>query len=162
MPHNQATSWQLKMRLPGAVLALQCDEYAIWETHYLSLRNAELPPQNALAAEAARQLRAYLRRPRGHRFDLPLAAATTAFQRKVRAIVQSLAGGQIATYSGIAQQAHSAPRAVGGACRANRVPLLVPCHRVVAQSGVGGFMGDRGSHRLDIKRQLLRHEGVNY
>ena len=52
------------------------------------------------------------------------------------------------------------PRAVGQACRANPCPIVVPCHRVVAVKGLGGFAGDRDGRKLAIKRWLLRHEGV--
>ena len=48
----------------------------------------------------------------------------------------------------------------GTACGANRIPLLIPCHRVVASGGLGGFMHSRGGKPLEIKRWLLRHEGA--
>lgn len=152
--------WQLKIKMPFGVWAVSCDDYAIIETRYLSATAAPLPPQNALATELARQVRAYLRRPRGAVFDLPLVSAPTAFQRRVRAALQTIGGGQIRTYGAIAKQIGSAPRAVGGACRANRLPLLIPCHRVVAADGLGGFMGVRGGHQAAVKRWLLGHEGA--
>jgi methylated-DNA-[protein]-cysteine S-methyltransferase len=49
---------------------------------------------------------------------------------------------------------------VGGACGANRIPLVIPCHRVVASHGIGGFMHARRGPGIEIKRWLLRHEGV--
>ena len=54
----------------------------------------------------------------------------------------------------------SAPRPVGGACGANRIPLVIPCHRVVASHGIGGFMHQRRGAPLEVKRWLLRHEGA--
>ncbi len=60
----------------------------------------------------------------------------------------------------IARQIGSAPRAVGGACGKNPLALVVPCHRVVAKSGLGGFSSGQ-AHALDIKRWLLHHEGVD-
>ncbi|MDM5147574.1 MGMT family protein [Candidatus Persebacteraceae bacterium Df01] len=160
--HNAKPRWQLKIPILECVLAVRCDEYGIIESDYLFGKTAPLPPQNALAEEAARQIKAWLRRPRGHQFDLPLHAACTPFQERVRKVLQNLAGGETQTYGDVAKYIHSAPRAVGGACRANRLPLLVPCHRVVAQDGLGGFMGDNRNHRLNIhlKQALLRHEGV--
>ena len=147
--------WQLKLAVPGCIFAVQCDDYQILSTAYLSSRAALLPPQNALAQEAARQIHAYLHRPRGFVFSLPLLSAKTAHQRRTRTAVQSIVGGDTQTYGAIAKQINSSARAVGGACRANAVPLIVPCHRVVAAAGVGGFMG-APSHR--IKQCLLRHE----
>ena len=59
----------------------------------------------------------------------------------------------------IAAQLHSAPRAVGQACGANRLPIVIPCHRVIAKNGgLGGFMNSNGEFPLDIKRWLLGHE----
>ena len=54
----------------------------------------------------------------------------------------------------------TAPRPVGGACGANRIPIVIPCHRVLGANGIGGFMRGRGADALAIKRWLLRHEGV--
>jgi len=54
----------------------------------------------------------------------------------------------------------SGARAVANACGANPIALVVPCHRVVASHGLGGFMGGRRADSLDIKRWLLAHEGV--
>jgi methylated-DNA-[protein]-cysteine S-methyltransferase len=64
------------------------------------------------------------------------------------------------TYAGIAEQLGTAPRPVGRACGANRIPLVIPCHRVLGSNGIGGFMNVKGGYPLDIKRWLLAHEGV--
>jgi methylated-DNA-[protein]-cysteine S-methyltransferase len=50
---------------------------------------------------------------------------------------------------------------VGGACGANRIPLVIPCHRVLGSGGIGGFMHSRRGPGIEIKRWLLKHEGVN-
>ena len=152
--------FQLKLRAPFAVLAARCDDYAIHSIAYLPPDESELPPQNALAAELAKMLRAYMRKPKGIDFDLPLYDAPTAHQRKVRAAVRAVPCGQTASYGDIARRAKTSPRAVGGACRANALPLIVPCHRIVGANGVGGFMGDNGESHLHVKRALLAHEGA--
>lgn len=152
--------WQLKLRAPFAVLAARCDDYAVASIAYLPLTEKELPPQNPLAAELAKMLRAYLRKPAGIDFDLPLYDAPTAHQQKVREAVRAVPCGRTAAYGDIAKRARTSPRAVGGACRANLLPLIVPCHRIVAAAGVGGFMGDDGQSCLQVKRALLAHEGV--
>jgi methylated-DNA-[protein]-cysteine S-methyltransferase len=74
--------------------------------------------------------------------------------------VQSIPRGQTRSYMDIARELRSGPRPVGMACGANRIPLVIPCHRVVASRGIGGFMHSRGGHAIEIKRWLLRHEGV--
>ena len=106
-----------------------------------------------------RQLEAYFSDGRTV-FDLPLAAGGTAFQRRVWSAMAAIPPGRTRTYGEIAREIGSAPRAVGQACRANPVPIVVPCHRVVGAQGLGGFAGDTSGRRVAVKRWLLRHEGV--
>jgi len=68
--------------------------------------------------------------------------------------------GRTLTYLDVARRLRTAPRPVGGACGANRIPLVIPCHRVVASGGLGGFMKHRGGFPLEVKRWLLKHEGA--
>lgn len=113
---------------------------------------------NPLLINACRQLVAYLQNPR-FSFDIPLSQHGTAFQQRVWQAIAEIPVGQLRTYGQLAHQIGSGPRAVANACGANNLPLLVPCHRVVAQNGLGGFM--QGKHNgLLVKRWLLRHEGV--
>ncbi|HYN79444.1 MAG TPA: methylated-DNA--[protein]-cysteine S-methyltransferase [Lamprocystis sp. (in: g-proteobacteria)] len=93
-------------------------------------------------------------------FDLALDLPGTAFQQRVWAAIRTIPPGETRTYRDLARQLGSAPRAVGQACRANPCPIVVPCHRVVAVNGLGGFAGDRSGRKLAVKRWLLRHEGV--
>lgn len=95
------------------------------------------------------------------RFSIPLALEGTPFQRRVWHALQNIPLGETLTYGQLAKQLHSSPRAVGNACRANPVPIVVPCHRVLAKQGLGGYDGQTSGQRLDIKRWLLRHEGVH-
>jgi len=97
-----------------------------------------------LLEEAARQLAAYFA-GRLERFDLPLAPRGTPHQRRVWAAIAEIAYGETASYGDLATRLASAPRAVGAACRANPLPILLPCHRVlgadgrlIAYSGAGG------------------------
>lgn len=154
-------SYQLKFALPFVVLAVRCDESFVFSVDYLPGRARALPPQNLLAKECARQFAAYLRQPRRHRFDLPLLPAKMPYQRRVRRLMQKVDGGRTVTYGEVAQRlGNSSPRAVGGACRANALPLIVPCHRVVAANGLGGFMGAGGKDKLLVKKRLLQLEGA--
>jgi methylated-DNA-[protein]-cysteine S-methyltransferase len=117
------------------------------------------PPQDDLAREVCWQLERYLRDPR-FRFDLPLAQAGTAFQRRVWAGIAAIPAGATLTYAGLAEKLGSGARAVANGCGANPIALVIPCHRVVGSHGLGGFMGGRRADALDIKRWLLAHEGV--
>jgi methylated-DNA-[protein]-cysteine S-methyltransferase len=113
------------------------------------------PVPEAVAAE----LMAYFADP-GHRFGVPLHLVGTPFQRRVWEALAAIAPGQTRTYGDLAAELGTSARAVGGACRANPCPIVVPCHRVVGATGLGGFAGDLSGHRVEVKRWLLRHEGV--
>ena len=109
--------------------------------------------------QITQEILAYLQRPH-EAFSLPAQLAGSAFQQKVWLAILAIPLGQTRTYSELAAPLQSGPRAVANACGANRLPLLIPCHRVVAKNGLGGFM--RGNKNgLAIKRWLLAHEGVH-
>ncbi|HIP53224.1 MAG TPA: methylated-DNA--[protein]-cysteine S-methyltransferase [Chromatiales bacterium] len=93
-------------------------------------------------------------------FDLPLNLRGTRFQRRVWMALREIPSGEIRSYGEIARRLGTAARAVGNACRRNPVPIIIPCHRVVSSSGVGGYAGAVGGRMLEIKRWLLAHEGV--
>ncbi|MBK1836478.1 methylated-DNA--[protein]-cysteine S-methyltransferase [Azospirillum sp. YIM B02556] len=116
---------------------------------------------DAVLAETARQLEAYFT-GRLQRFDLPLKPAGTAFRQSVWEAMLAIPYGGTATYGGMAKMLDSGPRAVGGACGANPIPIIIPCHRVLASGGApGGYSGNGG---LDTKAWLLalerRHAGI--
>lgn len=120
----------------------------------------EARPAHPLAAEAVRQLAAWFDDPR-HGFGLPLAPARTPFQRRFREALMAVPPGEVVTYGELARRLGSAPRAVGGACGANPIPIVVPCHRVVAAGGIGGYGRDGGDgEAIAFKRWLLQREGV--
>ncbi|MEY6432471.1 methylated-DNA--[protein]-cysteine S-methyltransferase [Thioalkalicoccus limnaeus] len=104
------------------------------------------------------QFEAYLADP-GHPFRVPLRPIGTAFQQRVWAALRAIPPGATRTYGDLAATLETAPRAIGQACRTNPLPILIPCHRVVARSGLGGFSGENGGRQLAIKRWLLQHEG---
>ena len=109
--------------------------------------------------QMTKEILAYLQRPH-QAFSLPTQLAGSAFQQKVWLAIYAIPLGQTRTYSELASQLQSGPRAVANACGANCLPLAIPCHRVVAKNGLGGFM--RGAKNgLAIKRWLLAHEGVH-
>ena len=156
----QMPDYQLRFSAPFAVIGICCDESAVISADYLPRKTPPLPPQNYLAAEVAKQLCAYLANPR-HCFDVPLYPAATAHQQKARRHILQVPSGKTATYKTIAALINSSPRAIGGACRANAVPLMVPCHRIVATNGIGGFGGGKRD-MPQMKKWLLRHEGAKW
>ena len=89
--------------------------------------------------------------------EVPFKVAGTQFQQRVWKAISAIPVGQVLTYSELAHEVGSGPRAVANACGANKLPLLIPCHRVVAKSGLGGFM-QSAQDGLKIKEWLLAHE----
>ena len=83
----------------------------------------------------------------------------TPYQRRVWLALQQIPVGEVRTYGELSAELKSSPRAVAQACRANPLPILIPCHRVVSASGLGGYMGKKSGTELEIKRWLLHHEG---
>ncbi|MBL6957405.1 MAG: methylated-DNA--[protein]-cysteine S-methyltransferase [Rhodospirillales bacterium] len=112
-------------------------------------------PSSPLLKEAKAQLGAYFSGALLS-FELPLAPYGTPFQQAVWAAMIRIPYGRVQTYGELAKKIGSAPRAVGGACGRNPIPIIVPCHRVVSGNGPGGYSGAGG---LDTKRILLRLEG---
>ena len=160
---QHSTGYQAVVSHPHFSLGICATEDELTGLDYLP-RQAAIAPCTALAAEAVRQIQAYFADP-AFVFGLPLQAQGTAFQRRVWAAIGQIPCGHVESYGSVAKTLHSGPRAVGGACGANPYPLVVPCHRVVSASGLGGF-GGVGAHGttldylLDIKRFLLAHEGL--
>lgn len=107
-----------------------------------------------LLREAAAQLRAY---DAGAltRFDLPYHIEGSEFQRQVCDLMFAIPLGETVTYGEIAKQLGQPAQPVGQACGANPIPVIIPCHRVLSATGLGGFSGDGG---VETKVALLRHE----
>jgi methylated-DNA-[protein]-cysteine S-methyltransferase len=109
---------------------------------------------NALLVEAQRQLEAYFAR-RLTVFDLPLMPATSEFDNRVWQAMRQIPYGQTRSYGELAMEIGSAPRAIGGACGRNPIPIVIPCHRILARNGLGGYSGGTG---LPTKQWLLQLE----
>ncbi len=88
-------------------------------------------------------------------FDLPLVPRGSPYQRRIWAAMCTIPPGETRTYGQVARVAGGSPRSVGGACGANPIPIIIPCHRVVAAAGPGGYSGGSG---LSTKRALLALE----
>ena len=112
---------------------------------------------NSLLRAAAAQLDAYFAGARDD-FDLPFAPAGSPFQKRVCQAMSAIPLGQTRTYGELADDLDSSARAVGRACGANPIPVLIPCHRVLAANGgLGGYSGAGG---LKTKVFLLKLEGA--
>jgi len=114
-------------------------------------------PANALAERAARQLERYREDP-DVKFDLPLLIEGTQFQRRLWLALCEIPRGKTLTYGEMARKLEGEARAVGQACGDNKLPIVIPCHRVVAADGIGGFAHATDGYLIEAKRWLLLHE----
>jgi len=151
-----------KIRTPFAVLGIRIADGAVTGIEYLPKSERAAAPVDPLAKRVVKELERYLADPQ-HPIALPLAPRGTPFQRRVWDAIAAIPVGESRTYGEIARTVRSAPRAVGGACGANPIALVVPCHRVVGSRGsLGGFMNADDGDPLAIKRWLLTHEGYRF
>lgn len=145
---------QLSLHTPLGDLTLSEEDGAIVALDWGRGRDQDPTP---LLLRARDQLQDYFDGTRTA-FDLPLAPHGTAFRRKVWDALCTIPAGQTRSYLDIARQVGCrAPRAIGQANGANPIPILIPCHRVVAADGtLGGYSGGEGEatkrYLLDLER----------
>jgi methylated-DNA-[protein]-cysteine S-methyltransferase len=142
---------------PWMKVAVTTRDERVAEIRYLHSSVSVVAPKNALAARAALQLERYLADPDAG-FDLPLLIEGTPFQRRLWDALCGIPLGKTLTYGALAKRLDAEPRAVGQACGDNRLPIVIPCHRVVAADGIGGFAHSTGGYLVEAKRWLLAHE----
>lgn len=146
-----------KIPTPFALIGVRTEGGKVAEIVYLPRSSGAQVPANPLAEKVCRQVEKYLADPH-YRFKLPLKHVGTAFQHAVWKLVSAIPAGETRSYGDLARLLRTAPRAVGQACGANYFPLAIPCHRVVAAHGLGGFANTDSGQFLDIKRWLIEHE----
>lgn len=112
--------------------------------------------ETALLKDAIAQLEAYFGGAL-EQFDLPFAVQGSQFQKDVCAAMLAIPFGYTRTYGEIAKDLGVPAQAVGQACGANPIPIMIPCHRVMGAKGLTGFSGKGG---VETKVALLRHEGA--
>jgi len=142
---------------PWMKVAVKTRDERVSEIRYLPSSVPVVEPKNLLAARAARQLERYLIDPDAG-FDLPLLVEGTPFQRRLWEALCEIPRGRTLTYGELARRLGGEPRAVGQACGDNRLPIVIPCHRVVAADGIGGFAHSTNGYLVEAKRWLLAHE----
>jgi len=141
---------------PFGAVAIQARDDFLTRLELLAEPLAEVISDNAFVQSVAGQVSEYLRNPRAV-LSIPFAVKGTPFQRRVWQAIAAIPSGKTLSYGELADRVGSGPRAVANVCGANQVPLFIPCHRVVAKNGLGGFMqGD--ARGLAIKTWLLEHE----
>jgi len=147
--------------IPFCHLGLKFNEGQLVSTEYLEPASKVFQSDSPDASKLLKQIQYYLKDPEFH-FQVNLKAEGTEFQQKIWKLLAEIPAGTVKTYGELAKQTSSSAQAVGNACRANPVPLIIPCHRVVSATGIGGFAGSTSGYLVEIKRQLLKHEGLEF
>jgi methylated-DNA-[protein]-cysteine S-methyltransferase len=149
--------YDVVVAFPRMKVAVRTRGERVTDICYLPPSAPLVSPKTLLGERAARQLEAYLAQPDAT-FDLPLLVEGTPFQKRLWAALCEIPRGKTMTYGALARQLGGEARAVGQACGDNRLPIVIPCHRVVAANGLGGFAHATGGYLLEAKRWLLAHE----
>lgn len=160
---------RLMLASPIGPLLVEHDGSAVraihfWPQGYHPPAGTRVEPtrDDALGWEIATQLREYFAGKRKE-FDLPLAPEGTEFRRRVWDALRTIPYGETRTYGEVAEQIGcGGARPIGQANRHNPIPIVIPCHRVLASDGIGGYAGNAMDGKgLDTKCHLLRLEGVD-
>ncbi len=127
----------------------------------LAAEGASIEPEETLQ-QAIGQLREYFA---GQRMDFALPLDWPPLDPTTRMVLETLRtvrAGHTITYGELAERSGTGvpPRAIGSIMAANPLPLIIPCHRVVASDGLGGYSGGEPGHELETKRWLLENEGA--
>ena len=142
---------------PAMHVGISTKDEKLVGVRYLPRSTPLREPSSRFAERVARQLERYRDDP-DTEFDVPLAIGGTEFQKRAWRVMQRIPRGKTRTYGDVAKSLGSAARAVGQACGENRLPIIIPCHRIIAADGIGGFAHSRGGYLLEAKRWLLAHE----
>ncbi|HUM94669.1 MAG TPA: methylated-DNA--[protein]-cysteine S-methyltransferase [Candidatus Competibacter sp.] len=151
--------YQAVIATPLGRLGLRMSGSALSALDYLPADAPEHPPVDPATETVTARVLAYFKDFRVP-LTVPLALTGTVFQQRVWTALQAIPAGTVLTYGGLAHQLGTSARAIGGACRSNPIPIVIPCHRVVSRQGLGGYAGEVTGGLLAIKRWLLKHEGA--
>lgn len=152
--------YQAIITTPIGKIGLKTEADCLVKIEFLGPDLTDLKPTQPLAAVVVKQLHAYFKQP-NFVFDIPVQLNTGKFQQQVLHQLQQIPRGEVISYGVLAKQLKTCAQAIGQACRRNPIPIVIPCHRVVAKDHLGGFSGARDGAMLDIKRWLLQHEQQN-
>lgn len=138
-------------------LGIRIHGHALCGIDFLAPEVADKLPTTVLGQQIVAQLLRYFADPHWV-FSLPLAMQGTVFQKRIWQALRVLPPGATCSYGELAGMLGTGARAIGNACRANPLPIVIPCHRVLARQGLGGYSGAVSGETLEIKRRLLAHE----
>jgi len=150
-------TYQAILSAPFGVLGICCENDVLTGINFLDSDTLPQSPLGQFTQLVCDQLISYFENP-DFQFNLPYCLRGTSHQSKVWKAMIAIPRGETLQYGELAQELSSSPRAVGQACGANPVPIIIPCHRVVGKTSMGGFAHQRDGYKLAIKRWLLTHE----
>jgi methylated-DNA-[protein]-cysteine S-methyltransferase len=142
---------------PFGPITLYASEETVQKIELFSPSSKSVGESVAILQQLEQQLSTYFLNAHTQ-WDIPLAVKGTNFQQEVWRYMQSIPVGETRSYGEAATSLRSSARAVGNACRANPFPIVIPCHRIVSKSGLGGFAGKTNGHQILVKQWLLNHE----
>lgn len=151
--------YDVTVEFPKFKVGVAVRDGVVTELKYLPLSAPSISPGSELAKRAERQLEGYKRDP-NTRFDLPIVIEGSPLQKAVWRAMCAIPRGRTRTYGDLAKELDTDPREVGQACGDNRLPLVIPCHRIVAANGIGGFAHATSGYLVEAKRWLLMHEAA--
>jgi methylated-DNA-[protein]-cysteine S-methyltransferase len=149
--------YDVTIDFPRMKVAVATRDEKVVGIRYLPLASENILAKNPLAEKAARQLERYRDDP-DTVFDLPLLIEGSPLQRGVWQAMCRIPRGRTRTYGELARELGADARAIGQCCGDNRLPIVIPCHRVVAADGIGGFSHTSEGYLIEVKRWLLAHE----
>jgi len=159
--NKETESFDAIVDTPVGAVGIRMAGDALDQLRILGADASAMSLANPKATVVLQGLRDYFNDPSAS-WRIALTTTGTPFQQRVWRALSEIPAGRVRTYGDLARELGTSARAVGGACRANPRPILVPCHRVVAAHGKGGFAGETAGRWLAIKEMLLRHEGVSW
>lgn len=143
-----------RIALLNAELVLSCVGEVIVDASW------QLPIEQSSADQSifTKQVQAYLLNPGGNSLEARLLSQGTLYSQKIWQALLEIPFGEVISYSALADKMGSGPRAVAQACKNNPYAGIIPCHRVVAKNGIGGFMGQSKGEMVALKHRLLAYE----
>ena len=149
--------FQTLFNAPFGPIMLHADEHGVQEIELFPTSSNSTSRSSAILKQLEQQLTAYFSNAQ-IQWDIPLPIKGTNFQQRVWRYMQAIPVGETRSYGEVAKALNSSAQAVGNACRANHFPIVIPCHRIVSKSGLGGFAGQTEGNEVTVKQWLLNHE----
>ena len=153
--------YDVTVEFPKFKVGVATRDGVVTQIKYLPLSTPSIAARNELAKRAERQLQGYRSDP-NTRFDMPVVIEGSDLQKAVWRAMCAIPRGKTRTYGELARELGTDPREIGQCCGDNRLPLVIPCHRIVAADGIGGFGHATSGYLIEVKRWLLAHEAGEF